>query len=126
MKFYEVKFFTSEKSFFHSVARAESDSEAIVKAGARLVKNWPGDFDVEKTTKIEAHEVDSKIYYEHLATCRAEKIGVYDYEVKGNKMIYLSYFGYEGFYKVTHNLDTDTETRRHQASTKKSYNYYCG
>ena len=64
--------------------------------------------------------------YEHEALIRAEKIGVYEYEVKGNKMIYISYFGSEGFYKVTHNLDTHEETRKHQDTTKKAYNYFCG
>lgn len=64
--------------------------------------------------------------YEHLALLRAEDIGVYSYKVKGNKMIYISYFGREGFYRVTHNLDTHEETRRHQQTTKEEYNYFCG
>lgn len=64
--------------------------------------------------------------YENLALLRAEYIGVCNYKVKGNKMIYLSYFGSEGFVKVTHNLDTGKETRKHQNTTKLEYNYFCG
>lgn len=64
--------------------------------------------------------------YDTLGLLRAELTGVYEYKVKGNKMIYISYFGSEGFYKVTHNLDTGEETRKHQATTKQAYNYFCG
>lgn len=64
--------------------------------------------------------------YEDKALSRAEHIGVYEYKVKGNKMVYISYFGSEGFYKVVHNLDTGEETRTHQNTTKLPYNYFCG
>lgn len=64
--------------------------------------------------------------YEDMALIWAEHIGVYSYQVKGNILEYISYYGSEGFYKVRHNLDTMEETRKHQASTKKEYNYFCG
>lgn len=69
---------------------------------------------------------DEPDLYDFLALIRACKIGVYEYKVKGNKMIYISYFGSEGFYKVTHNLDTGEELRKYQRTTKLPYNYFCG
>lgn len=64
--------------------------------------------------------------YDERALLRAEKIGVCEYEVKNNLMIYLSYYGREGFYKVVHNLDNGKETRTHQKTTSKKYNYFVG
>lgn len=72
--------------------------------------------------------VDEKGFWEWKALCRAEDIGVMEYEVNTAKrtMSYISYYGREGFYKVIHHLDTGFEERTQQASTKKHYNYYCG
>ena len=64
--------------------------------------------------------------YEHLAVLRAEKIGVYAYQVNGNLMVYESYFGSEGFYHVEYNLDTGEETREHIKAPKGEYNYFTG
>lgn len=72
--------------------------------------------------------------YEEMALIRAEKIGVYEYKVTDNLMIYYSFFGSEGFYKVTHNLDNGKETRKHIKAKKPKaewyekghYNYFCG
>lgn len=64
--------------------------------------------------------------YNNLALLRAEHIGVCEYKVKGNKMVYISYFGSEGFVKVVHNLDTGEEKRTSQNTTKLPYNYFCG
>lgn len=64
--------------------------------------------------------------YEDKALLHAEQIGIYSYTVKGNKMRWYSYFGREGIYKVTLDLDTMDETRVHQNTTKHEYNYFCG
>lgn len=73
--------------------------------------------------------------YNDLALRRAERIGVIEYAVKGNKMVYYSYYGGEGFYKVEHNLDTNAESRKplsdsycRSAKWRKlnRYNYFCG
>lgn len=64
--------------------------------------------------------------YNHLALLRAEDIGVYAYTVSKNKLKYISYYGTEGFYNVTYDLDTGEEVRKHQKTTSKEYNYFCG
>lgn len=48
--------------------------------------------------------VDEKGFWEWKALCRAEDIGVMEYEVNTVKrtMSYISYYGREGFYKVIH------------------------
>lgn len=72
-----------------------------------------------------------------LCLCYCEDHGIYEvYKVKGNVITYYSYFGNEGFYKVTHNCKTGTETRKHLRYTKvpkflkgeygTKYNYFCG
>ncbi len=62
-----------------------------------------------------------------------EKIGIYAVHKRvGNIITYYSYFGNEGFYKVTHNVKTGAETRKHMIwrQTPKwlgnNYNYFCG
>ena len=43
-----------------------------------------------------------------------EKHGIYQlYKEKGNVITYYSYFGEEGLYKVTKNVKTGRETRKH-------------
>lgn len=64
--------------------------------------------------------------YKTMALIHAEKIGVYEYTVKGNIMRWISYYGSEGYVNVKYNLDTHEEIRKMQNSTKKSYNYFCG
>lgn len=64
--------------------------------------------------------------HEELALEHAERHGIYPYKVVGNLMKWISYFGNEGFYKVTYNLDTKQETRKHQKTTRLEYNYFCG
>ena len=54
-------------------------------------------------------------YYEEKALRRADKYGIYSYEVKGRYMQYISYFGSEGFIRVVHDLETEEETRTHLA-----------
>ena len=67
-----------------------------------------------------------------------EQHGIYEvYKVVGNVITYYSYFGNEGFYKVTHNIVTGEETRNHLKCKKApkflftengatKYNYFCG
>ena len=66
------------------------------------------------------------VSYEKKALLHAEQYGIYSYTVKGNKMRWISYFGREGFYNVVLDLDTGKEIRKHQKSTTKEYNYFCG
>lgn len=43
-----------------------------------------------------------------------EEHGIYElYKEKGNIITYYSYFGNEGIYKVTKNVKTGIETRKH-------------
>lgn len=67
-----------------------------------------------------------------------EKYGIYEvYSVKGNVMTYYSYFGGEGFYRITKNVVTGREVRKHLRYTKPpkflltpegytKYNYFTG
>lgn len=66
-----------------------------------------------------------------------EKYGIYElYKEKGNVMTYYSYFGREGFYKVTVNVKTGKEIRKHLRYRKVPkflkgeygvrYNYFVG
>ena len=64
--------------------------------------------------------------YEAIALAHAEEYGIYSYKVKGNIMKWYSFFRGEGFYKVTLNLDTGEEIRKHQNTCKHEYNYLCG
>ena len=74
-----------------------------------------------------------------------EKIDIYEIYSETLKTItYYSYFGYEGFYKITKNIETGRETRKHMKWKKApkhlliktafngkpftitKYNYFCG
>ena len=67
-----------------------------------------------------------------------EQHGIYEvYSVKGNVITYYSYFGSEGFYKITKNIITGKGTRaqlRYKHTPKflisanggTKYNYFCG
>lgn len=67
-----------------------------------------------------------------------EKYGIYElYKEKGNVITYYSYFGNEGFYRVTVNVKTGKETRKHLRYKKVPkflltpegwvrYNYFTG
>ena len=67
-----------------------------------------------------------------------EKHGIYElYKEKGNVITYYSYFGDEGFYRVTKNVVTGREVRKHLRyktcpkflRTKEGwirYNYFTG
>ena len=67
-----------------------------------------------------------------------EKYGIYElYKEKGNVITYYSYFGNEGFYKVTKNVATGREVRKHLRYKKvpkflltkegwTRYNYFTG
>ena len=66
-----------------------------------------------------------------------EDHGIYEvYSEKGNIITYYSYFGREGFYKVTKNLKTGNETRKNLRYKKvpkflkselgTKYNYFVG
>ena len=50
--------------------------------------------------------------YHRKALARAEKIGVYEYEVNGKYMEYWSFYGSEGWYFVRFDLDEDKEVFR--------------
>lgn len=51
--------------------------------------------------------------YEDKACRYAERYGIVDYTVTGNRMLYTETFPMEGsVYDVTVNLDTETEARR--------------
>lgn len=70
--------------------------------------------------------------------CYCEKYGIYEiYKVIGkNTIVYYSYFGSEGIYKITKNIATGKETRKRLRYTKipkflvtengTRYNYFCG
>lgn len=128
MKFYEVKFSKNTGSgYFTGVAIDQNARDAATAVFKKLSLEF-GSYFTDSATGglVTVEEITAEKFFEHSALCRAEKIGVTHYEVRGSKMIYISYFGSEGFYKVTHDLLSGAETRRHQASTKKSYNYFCG
>lgn len=67
-----------------------------------------------------------------------EKYGIYElYKEKGNVITYYSYFGNEGFYRVTKNVVTGREVRKHLRYKKvpkllltkegwTRYNYFVG
>lgn len=66
-----------------------------------------------------------------------EKHGIYQlYKEQGNVITYYSYFGSEGFIKVTRNCKTGREVRKHLRYKKVPkflntpdgtlYNYFCG
>ena len=67
-----------------------------------------------------------------------EKYGIYElYKEKGNVITYYAYFGDEGFYKVTKNVVTGREVRKHLRYKKvpkflltkegwTRYNYFTG
>lgn len=79
------------------------------------------DFDMIKTKPIKGKD------YEEIALRHAEEYGIYSYKVKGNMMVWYSYFGEtERFYKVMLNLDTFEEVRKPQNTCKHEYNYFCG
>lgn len=50
--------------------------------------------------------------YTKKADLYAEKYGIVDYKVEGNKMIYYEKFSKEETYKAEVNLDTMKETRK--------------
>ena len=41
-----------------------------------------------------------------------EDHGIYEFTSRGNILTYYSYFGSEGFYRITHNLKTGHEVRK--------------
>ena len=54
--------------------------------------------------------------YNEKALRRAENIGVYEYNVNGHLMEYLSFFGQnEGWIYVVYDLESDTEIYREKA-----------
>ncbi len=54
--------------------------------------------------------------YNEKALRRAEQIGVYEYNVNGHLMEYLSFFGQnEGWYYIVYDLEADTEIYRDKA-----------
>lgn len=62
-----------------------------------------------------------------------EKVGIYEiYSHKGNVITYYSYFGGEGFYRITRNCKTGFEARKHLRykkvpkflKTKEGWNLY--
>ena len=66
-----------------------------------------------------------------------EQYGIYNlYSEKGNIITYYSYFGDEGFYKITKNVKTGKEVRKHLRYKKTpkflrpaegvKYNYFVG
>lgn len=66
-----------------------------------------------------------------------EEHGIYQmYKAKGNVITYYSYYGTEGFYKVTVNVVTGREVRKHlrykntpdflKEKDGLKYNYYVG
>ena len=67
-----------------------------------------------------------------------EKYGIYElYKEKGNVITYYSYFGNEGFYRITKNVVTGREVRKHLRYKKvpkflltkegwTRYNYFVG
>jgi len=64
--------------------------------------------------------------YRQRAQERAEKLGITSYRLSGSRMIYMVYFGVEGFYRVSHDLKTGAENRKHQKTTTQPYNYFVG
>ena len=69
--------------------------------------------------------------------CYCEKYGITEvYKVRGNTITYYSYFGGEGFYRVTKNVATGYERRKNLRYAKPPkflngqygvrYNYFCG
>lgn len=71
------------------------------------------------------------------AIAYCEEHGIYEiYSEKGNIITYYSYFGSEGFVKVTHNIKTNKEERKHLRYKKTPkflrgkygtrYNYFTG
>lgn len=74
----------------------------------------------------------------NLVLCYCEDHGIYEiYSEKGNVITYYSYYGNEGFYRVTKNVKTGREVRKHLRykrtpkflKTKEGYtryNYYTG
>lgn len=92
-----------------------------------MKKDFDIDFNLADFTHIDVSEISATKYFEERALEHAEQIGVYEYEVKDSKMIYLSYYGRtEKFIKVTYDLLTGGEIRKSQKTTTKKYNYYCG
>lgn len=84
-------------------------------------------------------------YWENIKTRYCEKIGIYEiYRETLKTITYYSYFGYEGFYKITKNLETGKQKRQHMKWNKApafllvdseingkpfqftKYNYFCG
>lgn len=126
MKHYMVHFRKNNGGEFYAVSKTSTADEAVSDCFDYLKKCWGTHFTDCSFSEIVAEEISEEKYYRHMALRHAENIGVYAYEVRGHKMIYISYFGREGFYKVERNLDTNAEKRTHQASTKKEYNYFCG
>lgn len=57
-----------------------------------------------------------------------EKVGIISvYSRKNDEIVYYSYFGNEGYYKVTKNVVTGAETRKHlNKKPNAEYNYFCG
>ena len=81
---------------------------------------------------------DIKEIFDNLnVLCYCENHGIYEvYSRNGNTIVYYSFFGNEGFYKVTKNVVTGHETRKHlrykkipaflQGEYGTRYNYYTG
>lgn len=67
-----------------------------------------------------------------------EQHGIYEiYKIVGDIITYYSYYGSEGFYKITHDIATGKEKRKHLKYKKTPkflitetgsvrYNYFCG
>ncbi len=89
--------------------------------------------------------MDKKSFWESVKVSYMEKIGIIEIYSETLKTItYYSYFGSEGFYKITKNLESGKETRKHMKWTKTpkhllvettfmgkpftatKYNYFCG
>ena len=91
----------------------------------------------EKETKEQYWEQEKLLYMEKIGICE-----IYSETLK--TITYYSYFGSEGFYKITKNLESGKETRNHMKWTKApkhllvettfmgepftatKYNYFCG
>lgn len=128
MKFYEVKFSKKIGSgYFTGVTIDQNAKDAAASVFKKLSIEY-GSLFTDATTGglVTVEEITAERFYVQTALCYAEKIGIYHFEVRGSKIIYISYYGSEGFYKVTRDLLSGKETRKHQASTKKKYNYFCG
>ena len=83
------------------------------------------------------HKQGEKEMISDKALMFCEKYGIYEiYSEKGNIITYYSYFGSEGFYRISINLKTGKETRKNLRYKKvpkflksdlgTKYNYFVG